>query len=82
MSDSEKVFITYSKLTEMIDNSRKEKTYCACLVVVLNEISKSEDMVILVDSIINKKATPTKIIDVINESSDTLNALFKFVQLV
>ena len=57
MSNKEKSFIVYSELTDMIEKSRKEKNYCAYLVVVLNEISQTDEMIALTDDIAGRKNT-------------------------
>ena len=79
MTTKQKTFIVYQKLSDMIIKSKNKKIYCAYLVIALNEISQSDNMVELTNDIVNRKYNYDKISDVISENQETLDALYEFV---
>ena len=83
MTDKQKIFIIYKKLAELIEETRREKHISDYLVDVLNEVSNTDEMVGLVNSINGGKPDAfDKIAEVVNESSATLDSLYSFVQLI
>ena len=80
MSDKVKSLYVYKKLSEVIEQCRRDLGLCEELIKVLNEISNSNEMRLLVSAIMDSNVR--KAIDiskVINESADTRNALYDFL---
>lgn len=83
MANKQQSFVVYKYLSEILEECRKDMGLCVQLVGVLNEISSSDEMVALVTSIeARSHQSYAKIVDVMNESSETLDALYDFVQLL
>ena len=83
MSDKVKSMFVYKKLSEVIEECRRDLGLCAELIEVLNEISNSNEMRLLISAIMDSNVRKAiNISDVINESADTRNALYDFLLIL
>ncbi len=82
MSDKVKSFFVYKKLSEIIEECRKDAGLCKELLSVLGEVGNSDELDDLVKSIEKRDMKSYENIPDVLKDRDVLNSLYNFLILL